>query len=94
MISQDRRSGGAQRYAVETAVVYTVFADRGREEMATGQGRTVNISSNGILFEASTEIPVGVNVQLFVRWPGHCANIRANIKVAELKTIPKDWTVS
>jgi len=36
---------------------------------ATGAGRTLNMSSGGILFSAPVELPVGGRVELSVDWP-------------------------
>ena len=35
----------------------------------SGVGRTIDVSSGGILFDASRPLPVGLNVELSVSWP-------------------------
>src|SRR5215471_10039059 len=35
----------------------------------SGTGRTVDLSRNGVLFEAMPRLPEGTNVELSIRWP-------------------------
>ena len=55
------------RFPIETGVRYKLM------EVArvaqTGQGRTVNISSCGILFTTESCLPVGERAELSVDWP-------------------------
>jgi hypothetical protein len=40
-----------------------------RKVLETGVGRTIDLSSGGILFDAGRDLPVGLNVELSVSWP-------------------------
>ena len=42
---------------------------RRRKVVETGIGRTVDLSSGGILFEAGRTLTAGLNVELSVSWP-------------------------
>ena len=57
----------APRYAIETAVEYRLMA-RG-EVIGTGRGRTVDISSSGILFESERTLPPQRVIHLSLDWP-------------------------
>jgi PilZ domain len=71
--SDERRSHN--RYPISLEVEYTLL-NRGHIERL-GYGRTVNVSSNGILFEADDALPAGRLIQLAMQWPflldGACA---------------------
>ncbi len=68
------------RFPIENDVLYKMLAARkmleARHIAQTGYGRTLNISSSGILFKAEAELPVGQRVELAVDWPAklneHC----------------------
>ena len=55
------------RYPITLELQYKVL-DRGRVERV-GIGRTVNISSNGVLFETDQSLPTGGTVELAMKWP-------------------------
>jgi PilZ domain len=58
-----------------------VFRRRGEGgETAASSGKTVNISSGGILFEADSSVGIGDVLQLAIRWPAKLEN-RCAIKV-------------
>jgi hypothetical protein len=42
---------------------------RRRRVLDQGAGRTLDLSSSGILFESSREFPAGLNVELSITWP-------------------------
>jgi hypothetical protein len=42
---------------------------RRRRVLETGVGRTVDLSSSGILFNAGRHLPEGLNVELSIAWP-------------------------
>ena len=48
-------------------VRYTVTGRRGMEEK--GEGKTVNVSSSGILFTCQHQLAVGRKVKLCISWP-------------------------
>ncbi|MDX2152693.1 MAG: PilZ domain-containing protein [Bryobacteraceae bacterium] len=66
----DRRS--AKRYPIETDVTYRVM--RGKKHLRSGTGRTVNISSKGLLLQAENPLPKGTDVELALEWPAMLNN--------------------
>ena len=62
---KERRS--KQRYAIVTPLEYTVQLKP--RLLVSGQGETINVSSNGLLFLANRQLPVGRPITLSVRWP-------------------------
>jgi len=61
----DRRS--AERYTIEQEIRWRLRGRRTREAPATG--RTVNISSAGVLFKSGSDLPYGKLVEIAIRWP-------------------------
>jgi hypothetical protein len=55
------------RYPITLELQYKLL-DKGRVERV-GVGRTVNISSNGVLFETDRSLPPGGLVELTMKWP-------------------------
>ena len=41
----------------------------GKKVLKTGVGRTLNLSSSGILFESAEELPTATSIRLFLSWP-------------------------
>jgi hypothetical protein len=70
----ERRSHN--RYPIRLEVEYILLNLRGHPERL-GYGRTVNVSSSGILFVADDALPAGSSIKLAVKWPfsleGGCA---------------------
>jgi len=68
----ERRSN--DRFPIENQLRYKLVEPRRIAQ--TGDGRTVNMSSSGILFTAAEQLPVGQRVELSVDWPAqlneHC----------------------
>lgn len=62
-----RRRHSNCRYLVAADVVYQLM--KNREIFSDGRGRSLNISSGGILFESETVLPVGVSIALQIVWP-------------------------
>ena len=62
---QDRRSGA--RYPVSLQLRYKPADDYESEQL--GYGRTIDISSRGVLFEADNLIPVKRKIELALDWP-------------------------
>lgn len=48
---------------------------RRRKVLENGAGRTIDLSSGGILFDAGRPLPVGLNVELSIAWPALLHNI-------------------
>jgi PilZ domain len=61
----ERRS--AARYGVALPVTYTVVRDSAI--CATGRGRTVDLSTSGILLAADRPLPDGEEIHLSIEWP-------------------------
>jgi PilZ domain len=64
-IHQDRRDD--RRYSIELDLRYKVIA-RTRVQL-NGAGRTLNMSSGGILFNTDQSLPLGAFVELSIHWP-------------------------
>ena len=68
----ERRS--TDRFPIENQLRYKLM-EAGSIAQA-GDGRTVNMSSGGILFAAGAQLPIGQRVELSVDWPAqlndHC----------------------
>ncbi len=47
----------------------TTLLLRRRKTLESSHGRTVDLSSGGILFETGRKLPVGLKVQLSIAWP-------------------------
>ena len=63
--TEDRRT--SQRMPIERDVRYKVLA--GKTITQVGTGKTVNMSSGGVLFTTETLLPKGERVELSVSWP-------------------------
>jgi hypothetical protein len=66
----DRRS--ADRFPIEREVRYRVLGKRGTSE--EGTGRTVNISSNGVLFTTDQILVPGKRIEVSISWPAQLDN--------------------
>lgn len=62
---------GAARFPIEQEVRYKVY---GRNSVETGKGRTLNISSGGVLFTTSQALRAGDRLELSVNWPAQLDN--------------------
>ena len=63
--NKDRR--GAVRFPIEREVRYKVISTKSADEIGTG--RTINMSSNGILFTSDHMLLPGRRLELSVSWP-------------------------
>ena len=68
--SKDRRA--ADRFPIERDVRYKVISKKSADEVGTG--RTVNMSSNGILFTSDHMLLPGRRLELSVSWPAQLNN--------------------
>ncbi len=66
----DRRH--SDRFPIEREVRYRVLSKRSGEE--TGDGRTVNISSSGILFTSQHMLLPGRRMEVAINWPAQLNN--------------------
>jgi hypothetical protein len=65
VIHEDRRDD--RRYPIELDLRYKVVA-RSRAPLH-GTGRTMNMSSGGVLFDGDQSLPAGAFVELSIKWP-------------------------
>jgi len=78
MVTTEEQLGGERRatdrFPIESELRYKLIEARRMAE--TGLGRTLNMSSGGILFTSGASIPVGRRVEVSVDWParlnGNC----------------------
>lgn len=61
----DRRA--SQRFPIEEEVCYKVRVNK--NQLLIGKGKTVNISSRGILFTTEHGLEPGLRVEISVNWP-------------------------
>jgi hypothetical protein len=85
-----------RRYPVELRLQYKLIAKGGIQRI--GFGRTINISSRGVLFESEDAMPASGRIELILNWPallhGVCALkvimrgriLRTQVKTVALKT--------
>jgi hypothetical protein len=64
-INGDRRQD--RRYRIHLDLRWKLI--RRRRVLETGVGKTVDLSSGGILFDAGRQLPVGLHVELSISWP-------------------------
>lgn len=64
-IGGDRRFD--RRYQLQLEVRWKLI--RRRKVQDAGTGRTIDLSSGGILFDAARPLPAGLNVELNISWP-------------------------
>jgi hypothetical protein len=67
---EDRRH--SDRFPIERDVRYRVLSKRGSEE--SGEGKTLNISSSGILFKSEHTLLPGRRLEVAVSWPAQLNN--------------------
>ena len=56
-----------RRYPISLEIEYKILR-KGRVERL-GSGRTLNVSSGGVLFEARESLPPGSSIELLMHWP-------------------------
>ena len=64
-LSHDRRSHC--RYPLSTDLKYSLTSSGGCVQV--GSGRTINLSSGGVIFEADVALPLNVSIELSIPWP-------------------------
>jgi hypothetical protein len=57
----------SSRFPIEREVRYKTLSQR--SEVVQGAGKTLNISSSGVLFTADHELPVGTRLEVSISWP-------------------------
>ena len=68
--SSERR--GSSRFPIEREIRYRVLNKKSNQE--SGSGKTVNISSTGILFTTEHVLLPGRTLEVSVSWPAHLNN--------------------
>ena len=66
----ERRS--ADRFPIEQEIRYRAVTRRQQDQ--GGSGKTVNMSSSGILFETQTDLAPGKQLEVSVAWPAQLNN--------------------
>jgi hypothetical protein len=64
-INGDRRCD--RRYQIQLELRWKLI--RRRKVLFSGEGRTVDLSSGGLLFDAGRPLPAGLNVEISAAWP-------------------------
>jgi hypothetical protein len=82
-VQADRRH--SDRFPIEREVRYRVLNKRSSEE--TGDGKTINISSSGILFTSEHMLLPGRRMELAISWPAQLNNKTALKLVARGRVI-------
>ncbi len=70
-ISGDRREN--RRYELVLELKWKLV--RRRKVLESGSGRTLDLSSGGVLFEAGRPLPVGLQVEMSIAWPALLHNV-------------------
>jgi PilZ domain len=63
-LNERRRSS---RFPIEREVRYKTLNQR--TEILAGSGKTLNISSSGVLFTSDHDLPVGTRLEVSISWP-------------------------
>ena len=63
--SSERRK--SSRFPIEREVRYKTLNQRA--EILAGNGKTLNISSSGVLFTSDHDLPVGTRLEVSISWP-------------------------
>jgi hypothetical protein len=82
-VQTDRRH--SDRFPIEREVRYKVLNKRSNEE--TGDGKTVNISSSGVLFTVEHMLLPGRRMELSISWPAQLNNKTALKLVARGRVV-------
>jgi hypothetical protein len=70
-IGGDRRYD--RRYGITLDLRWKLI--RRRRVLDSGTGRTIDLSSGGVLFDAGAQLPMGLNVELSIAWPALLHNL-------------------
>ena len=68
---EDRRVG--HRFPIEADLCYLLL--NGKTIVAAGHGRSLNISSSGVLFESMHSLRPGQQIELSIAWPARIDGI-------------------
>ncbi len=70
--TQDSDRRRSDRFAIEREIRYRALNKRGGEE--AGEGKTVNMSSSGVLFTSGQILRPGRRIELAISWPAQLNN--------------------
>lgn len=84
--ANDRRT--ADRFPIEREVRYKVLSKRSNEE--AGLGKTINMSSSGVLFTSEHFLLPGKRVEVAISWPAQLNNKTALKLVARGRVVRCD----
>jgi hypothetical protein len=70
--SREAERRRSDRFAIEREVRYRALNKRGGEE--AGEGKTLNMSSSGVLFTAGQILRPGRRIELAISWPAQLNN--------------------
>ncbi len=84
--ANDRRT--ADRFPIEREVRYKVLSKRSNEE--AGLGKTINMSSSGVLFTSEHFLIPGKRVEVAISWPAQLNNKTALKLVARGRVVRCD----
>ena len=76
MIGGDRR--GERRYELDLEIQWKLL--HRRRTLDSGTGRTLDLSSHGVLFETGRALPRGAHIEASVCWPARLHGL-ANLKL-------------
>jgi c-di-GMP-binding flagellar brake protein YcgR len=65
MPATERRK--SSRFPIEREIRYKTLNQR--TELQTGVGKTLNISSSGVLFTSEHDMPLGTRLEVAISWP-------------------------
>src|ERR1035441_7462245 len=82
-INGDRRRD--RRYQLQLELKWKLI--RRRRVLDRGTGKTVDVSSGGIIFDAGGHMPEGLNVELSIAWPVLLHNVASMQLVATGKIV-------
>lgn len=74
--ASDRR--GSDRFPIEREVKYKVLSKRSADE--AGSGKTLNMSSSGVLFTSEHLLIPGKRIEVSISWPAQLNN-KTNLKL-------------
>src|SRR3954471_17595362 len=75
-VSDDRRA--SNRLPIEREVRYKVLGGK-KTVKQVGLGKTLNMSSGGVLFTTESALPEGIRVELAVSWPAQLNNTQLKL---------------
>ena len=74
--ASDRR--GSDRFPIEREIKYKVLSKRSADE--AGSGKTLNMSSSGVLFTSEHLLIPGKRIEVSISWPAQLNN-KTNLKL-------------